>query len=142
MLYLTGGNNDDNKENDDARDYTHSHLHILPPHLLAYSVGTSAEALGGYGKVVGLILKGIETLATLGHLVDVLSHYTNGVIDLLQKEVSSCRIARLSRPRYFQVACTLHRLRCHRTADIYHHAWPTSKSTSEQQSCCIRGSTM
>ena len=58
-MYLTGGYNDDDEKNDDAYDYAHSHLHILPPHLLAYSVGTTTEALGGYRKVVGLVLEGI-----------------------------------------------------------------------------------
>jgi hypothetical protein len=35
------------------------------------------------GQVVGLVLKGIESLATLGNLVDVVTHHTDGVIDLL-----------------------------------------------------------
>ena len=80
---LTRGNNNDQNENDNADDQAHAHLHILPPHLLADSVGAATEALSGDGQVVGLILQGSQALATLGNFVDVLSHHTNGVIDLL-----------------------------------------------------------
>ena len=80
---LTRGNNNDQNENDNADDQAHAHLHILPPHLLADSVGTATEALSGDSQVVGLILQGIQALATLGNLVDVVSHHTNGVVDLL-----------------------------------------------------------
>lgn len=51
--------------------------------MLANAVGAAAETLGGDGKVVGLILKSIETLSTLGNLVDVVAHHTDGVVDLL-----------------------------------------------------------
>lgn len=84
LCSLTRGNHDDQDENDDADDQPHPHLHVLPPHLLADSVGATAEALGRDGQVVGLILQGIQALATLGNFVDVLSHHTNGVVDLLQ----------------------------------------------------------
>ena len=53
---LTGRYNNDNKQDDDAGNEAHAHLHILPPHLLAYAVGAPSEALGGHGKVVGLVL--------------------------------------------------------------------------------------
>lgn len=62
-------------------------LHIFPPHLLADSVGTPAESLSGHSQVVGLILQRVETFTTLGDLVDVLAHYTDGIIDLLSKRV-------------------------------------------------------
>ena len=80
---LTRGNNDDQSEDNNADNQAHAHLHILPPHLLADSVGTATEALSGDSQVVGLILQGIQALATLGNLVDVVSHHTNGVVDLL-----------------------------------------------------------
>lgn len=83
------GNNDDKDEDDDASNQAHSHLHVLPPHLLAHSVGAAAETLGGDGQIVGLILQGIQSLATLGNFVDVLSHYTNGVINLRLKRLCS-----------------------------------------------------
>jgi hypothetical protein len=86
---LTSRNNNNYNQDDDTRNQAHSHLHVLPPHLLAHPVGAAAEALGGNSQVVGLILKGIETLATLRHLVYVLSHYTNGVIDLLYETKSA-----------------------------------------------------
>jgi hypothetical protein len=76
------GNDDDKEENDDANNQADTHLHILPPHLLANAIGAAAETLGGDGKVVGLILKSIETLSTLGNLVDVVAHHTDGVVDL------------------------------------------------------------
>ena len=81
---LTGRNDDDENQDNDTTNQARSHLHVLPPHLLADSVGATAEALGRDGQVVGLILQGIQALATLGNLVDVLSHHTNGVVDLLR----------------------------------------------------------
>ena len=79
----TSGDNNDEDEDDDAGNQAHSHLHILPPHLLPYSVGTATETLSGDGQVVGLVLEVVEALATLRHLVDVLSHHTHGVVNLL-----------------------------------------------------------
>lgn len=61
-----------------ASDFAH-----LPPHLLSNAVRTSTEAMSRGSQVVGLILKGIETLAALGDLVDILAHNTDRVIDLL-----------------------------------------------------------
>lgn len=80
---LDDNGNDDNAEKDDDADCDdNSHLHVLPPHLLADSVGASSEALGGYGEVVSLVLKAVEILATLVDLVDVVAHDRDGVIDL------------------------------------------------------------
>jgi hypothetical protein len=83
---LAGGddsrNDDDEQQDDDADNQTHAHLHVLPPHLLAYTVGSAAEALGRNCQVVGLVLERIEALATLGDLVDVIAHHTDGVVDL------------------------------------------------------------
>jgi hypothetical protein len=56
----------------------------LPPHCLAHSVGPTAKALGRRCQVIGLVLKGVETLATLRHLVNVVSHHTDSVVDLLE----------------------------------------------------------
>jgi len=36
--------NDDDQD-DNAHNQAHAHLHVLPPHLLSDSVGTSSEAL-------------------------------------------------------------------------------------------------
>ena len=79
----TSGNNNDEDEDDDAGNQAHSHLHILPPHLLPDSIGAATETLGGDGQVVGLVLEVVEALATLRHLVDVLSHHPHGVVNLL-----------------------------------------------------------
>ena len=57
----------------------------LPPHLLAHPVGASAEALGRGRQVVCLVLEVIDALATLRNLVDVVSHHTDSVIDLLRE---------------------------------------------------------
>ena len=76
--------NDNDDENDQPNDYTHPHLHIFPPHLLPHSVCPSSEALGGDCEIVGLVLERIQALATLRDLVDVLTHHTNGIVDLLE----------------------------------------------------------
>ena len=83
MCKLTSWDNDDNEKNDDTSDQTHAHLHILPPHLLANSIGTSAETLGGNSEVIGLVLQVVEILASLRDLVNVITHHANGIIDLL-----------------------------------------------------------
>lgn len=67
---------------------TYAHLHVLPPHLLADTVGTTTETLGGHGQVVGLILQRIEALAALRNLVDVVAHDANGVVNLLCRELA------------------------------------------------------
>ena len=83
---LTGRNNNNNQQHNDTNNDPNPHLHILPPHLLAYSVCASAEALGGNGEVIGLVLECVKPLTTLRDFVDVIAHYTNGVVDLLAKE--------------------------------------------------------
>ena len=85
---LTSGNDDDEQENDNTDNQAHTHLHVLPPHLLANSVGTTTEPLSGDSEVVGLILQSIKAFTALGDLVDVVAHHTDGVVDLLQKSVS------------------------------------------------------
>lgn len=79
----TSRNDNDNKEDDDAGDQTHAHLHVLPPHLFPDSVCSPPESLGGDREIVGLVLQGIEPLASLGYLVNIFSHHTDRVIDLL-----------------------------------------------------------
>lgn len=76
--------NNDNDQDDDANDQAHAHLHVLPPHLLPHTVGTSAESLCRYSQVVRLVLKGVKALSTLRHLVDILAHHPHGIINLLQ----------------------------------------------------------
>ena len=41
----TTGNDDDDEQENDADDQAHSHLHVLPPHLLSDSVGAASKAL-------------------------------------------------------------------------------------------------
>lgn len=79
----TSRDNDDHQQDYDGNDHAYAHLDVLPPHLLPHTVGSSAEALGRYSQVVGLVLERIETLSTLRNLVDVLPHHPDGVIDLL-----------------------------------------------------------
>ena len=71
----------------------------LPPHLLAHPVGAPAEALGRRREVVRLVLEMIEALATLRYLVDIVSHHTNGVVDLLAKRSAW----------WSPIACSIHR---------------------------------
>jgi hypothetical protein len=51
--------------------------------LLPDTISSTAEALSRDSQIVGLVLERIQTLATLGHFVDVLPHDADGVIDLL-----------------------------------------------------------
>lgn len=53
--------------------------------MFPYPIGTPTESLSGNSQVVGLVLQGIEPFATLGDFVDILTHHTDGVIDLLEK---------------------------------------------------------
>jgi hypothetical protein len=80
---LTRRHDDDNQQDDDADDDADAHLHVLPPHLLAHAVGAAAETLRGRRQVVGLILQGIETVATLRGFVQVVLHLGHGAVDLL-----------------------------------------------------------
>lgn len=80
---LTTRNNDNNEKDDDTNDQAHSHLHVLPPHLLPDSVGTTAETLSGNGKVVGLVLQTVQVFSTLRDLVDVRAHDVDGRINFL-----------------------------------------------------------
>lgn len=84
----TSWNDDDNNQDDDDSNQTNAHLHVLPPHLFPYPIRTPAESLSGNSQVVGLVLQGVEAFATLGNLVDIFTHHTNGVIDLLCKPKS------------------------------------------------------
>ena len=59
--------------------------HVPPPHLLPDSIRSTPKSLGGCGEVVCLVLQRIEALTTLGDLVDIFTHYSDGVIDLLQR---------------------------------------------------------
>lgn len=53
---LTSRDDDDEQQNDDTNDQTDAHLHVLPPHLLSYSVGPSSESLRRDCQIVGLVL--------------------------------------------------------------------------------------
>jgi hypothetical protein len=81
----TTGDDDDDEQEDDADDQAHSHLHVLPPHLLSDSVGATSEALGRDGQVVRLVLQTVEALATLRDLVDVVAHDIDSRVDFLHK---------------------------------------------------------
>lgn len=76
-------NHNDTNKNNDANNETDLHLEVLPPHLLSHSVGSSSETLCRHRQVIGLVLERVESLSSLGDLVDVLSHDADSVIDLL-----------------------------------------------------------
>ncbi len=77
------GNDDNGQQDNDTDNDAHAHLHVLPPHLLAYDVGSATEALRRGDKVVGLVLQSIQALTTLGNLVDIVAHDTDRLVDLL-----------------------------------------------------------
>ena len=87
---LTCRNDDNNKEDDNADDQTHAHLHILPPHLLPNTIGSTSKALCGSGEIFSLPLGIIDLIASNMHGIDVLLHYADGIIDLLLKVISEC----------------------------------------------------
>lgn len=78
------GHDDDNQHNDDTQNETHSHLHVLPPHVLSDAVGAPPEALGTDGKVVCFVFDRVQPLASFGDLVDVIPHDPDGVVNLLK----------------------------------------------------------
>ena len=80
---LTTRDNDDEQKDDYAHDDPDPHLHILPPHLLADSVGAATEALGGLVQVLGFVLELVNVLAALGYGFEVFLHDIDGVVDLL-----------------------------------------------------------
>jgi hypothetical protein len=109
---LTGRDDDNQYQNDDARNEAHAHLHVLlpdkavslhalnqgswpgcqthlPPHLLANAIRAATEAVGRCREIVGLVLQSVKPLASLRNFVDVLPHNANSVIDLLQKHAVS-----------------------------------------------------
>ena len=83
VIRLTTWNDDDEQKHDYAHDDPDPHLHVLPPHLLADSVGAATEALGRLVQVFGLVLKLVYVLAALGYGFEVLFHDIDGVVDLL-----------------------------------------------------------
>lgn len=78
---------DDQDQDDDAGNDAHAHLHVLPPHLLANPVGAPAEALGGCGQVISLVLEVVDALATLVGHVYVAPHCVNGGLHALWRRV-------------------------------------------------------
>ena len=91
---LTTRDDDDEQKHDYAHDDPDPHLHVLPPHLLADSVGATTEALGGLVEIFGFVLELVDMLAALGYGFKVLFHDVDGVVDLLlmQSGVSVCAL--------------------------------------------------
>ena len=75
--------NDHYQHNNNPQNETHSHLHIFPPHIFSHSVSTSSEPLGTDGQVVSLVFDRVQPLTSFGNLIDVVSHNTHRVVDLL-----------------------------------------------------------
>lgn len=80
---------DDQDQNNDAGNDAHAHLHVLPPHLLADTVGAPTETLGRYGQVVCLVLQIVDALATLVGHVDVVPHGVDGGLHGLWRKMMS-----------------------------------------------------
>lgn len=91
---LTTRDDDDEQKHDYAHDDPDPHLHVLPPHLLADSVGATTEALGGLVEVLRFVLQLVDVLPALGYRFEVLFHDIDGVIDLLLIEngISNCTL--------------------------------------------------
>ena len=94
LIYMpqrTSRNDDDTEQDDNTSNQAHPHLHILPPHLLSDPIGATSEALGGNCKVVCFVLKRIQSFASLRDFVDVFSHHTHGIVDLLRNKSAIAR---------------------------------------------------
>jgi hypothetical protein len=76
------GDNDNSNKDYDTEDEAQPHFHVLPPHLLSYSVCTPPEALCRVRQVICFILELVQVLSSFRGLVDVVSHDTDGVINL------------------------------------------------------------
>lgn len=87
---------DDQQQRDYAHDDPDPHLHVLPPHLLADSVGAATETLGGLVEVLGFVLELVDVLAALGDGFEVLFHDIDGVVDLRLDRRSPCVAAFIS----------------------------------------------
>ena len=79
----TTRDDDDEQKHDYGHDDPDPHLHVLPPHLLADSVGATTEALGRLVEVLGFVLELVNVLATLGYGFEVLLHHVDRIVDLL-----------------------------------------------------------
>lgn len=101
---LTTRDDDDEQQHDYGHDNPDPHFHILPPHLLADSVGAAAKALGRLVEVFGFVLQLVDVFAALGNRFEVLFHDVDGVIDLLLIEsgFSDCTLERV---RIAYLAC-------------------------------------
>ena len=84
---LTTWNNDNQQQYDYANNDPDPHLHVLPPHLLADTIGAATEALSGLIEVLRFVLELVNVLAALGDGFEVLLHHVDGVIDLLDTRV-------------------------------------------------------
>jgi len=84
LLFLGDNDRDDDnhQKNDDANDYAHAHLHVLPPHLLSDPIGPAAETQSRHSKIVSLILEAVQSGTTVSDLIDVLPHDSDGIVDL------------------------------------------------------------
>lgn len=80
---------DDQDQDNDAGNDAHAHLHVLPPHLLADTVGAPTETLGRNGQVVCLVLQIVDSLATLVGHVDVVPHGVDGGLHGLWRRMMS-----------------------------------------------------
>lgn len=80
----SNGHNDDNQYDNNSQDNTQSHLEVLPPHVFSDSIGASSEPLCTDGQVVGLVFYGVQSFTSFGDFVDVVSHDSDGVVDLLE----------------------------------------------------------
>ena len=83
MTQHTTWNNNNKQQYNDSHNNPDPHLDILPPHLLADTIGTATEALRGLVEVLGFVLELVDVFAALGDGFEVLFHDVDRIIDLL-----------------------------------------------------------
>jgi len=82
VCYPHNGNNNNNEDDEDGSSDDETHFHVFPPHVLPDPIRVAPETLSGNGKVVCLVLQGVQSLLALYNLGDIVSHDVDGVINL------------------------------------------------------------
>lgn len=75
--------NDKDQDDDNTSHDAHPHLHVLPPHLLPYTIRTTTETLGRLSEVISLVLEIVQPLTTLRNVLDIVAHDIHGIVNLL-----------------------------------------------------------
>ena len=74
-------NNYNHQKNNNHKNKTHPHLQILPPHLFPNPIRASLETLRWDSQIVGFIFYRGKPLSTLSHLINIIPHYTDCIVN-------------------------------------------------------------